>query len=159
SAIRQAVGPSGGNRMTSARIRLAALAIAAVGAVALLTATGGSAAAAAKKDVTIALFVAIQANPIEQAIIKAFNKVAEEDGAAHFVVFDSANNVQTELANCSDAIAAKHFDAFALKAVAGPPLMACATKAIDGGIPVVAFGNALGPDSDTAARQVKGLAG
>ena len=118
-----------------------------------------TAGAAEGKDVTIALFVAIQANPVEQAIINAFNKVAEEDGAAKFVVFNSDNSVQKELANCNDAIAASRFDAFALKAVAGPPLMACAEKALDAGIPVVAFGNALGPDADTAARQIDGLSG
>ncbi len=140
-------------QVTRARKALAALAIATFGAFAAGSGTG----AAAGRSVTIALFVAIQANPVEQAIIKAFEKVAAEDGAARFVVLDSANSVQTELANCNDAIAAKRYDAFALKPVAGPPLMACATAALDKGIPVVAFGNAVGPDPDTAARQVKGL--
>jgi ABC-type sugar transport system substrate-binding protein len=110
-----------------------------------------------KKDVVIALFVAIQANPVEQAIINAFNKVAEEDGKARFVVFDSNNSVQKEIANCNDAIAANRYDAFALKPVAGPPLMECAKKAMAAGIPVVAFGNALGPEPHTADRQIDGL--
>jgi ABC-type sugar transport system substrate-binding protein len=116
-----------------------------------------SAAFGQTKEVTIALFVAIQANPVEQAIINSFEKVAAEDGSARFVVFDSNNSVQKEIANCNDAIAAQKFDAFALKPVAGPPLMACAEKALAAGIPVVVFGNALGPDPHTAARQVKGL--
>src|SRR5581483_1815503 len=144
-------------KMHEPRISLPGIGVAAIAAIGLILADG-VAAAAAKKPVTIALFVAIQANPVEQAIINAFKRVADEDGAARFVVFDSANSVQTELANCNDAIAAKEYDAFALKPVAGPPLMACATAALDKGIPVVAFGNALGPDPDTAARQVKGLA-
>ncbi|MEX0852680.1 MAG: sugar ABC transporter substrate-binding protein [Bauldia sp.] len=132
----------------------------AVCAAAVLAATVATPVRSAEeKDVTIALFVAIQANPVEQAIINAFTRVAEEDGAARFVVFDSDNSVQKELANCNDAIAAKRFDAFALKPVAGPPLMACATKALDAGIPVVAFGNALGPDPDTAERQIDRLSG
>ena len=114
---------------------------------------------AAPKPVKIALFVAIQANPVEQSIIETFKQVAEKDGAATLVVFDSNNNVQKELANCNDAIAAGTFDAFALKAVAGPPLMACARAAIEAKIPVVVFGNALGPDPNTAARQIPGLAG
>src|SRR6185436_6888259 len=117
----------------------------------------GSAAFGQTKEVTIALFVEIQANPVEQAIINSFEKVAAEDGSARFVVFDSNNSVQKEIANCNDAIAAQKFDAFALKPVAGPPLMACAEKALAAGIPVVVFGNALGPDPHTAARQVKGL--
>ncbi|MEO8668326.1 MAG: sugar ABC transporter substrate-binding protein [Bauldia sp.] len=111
------------------------------------------------KPVTIALFVAIQANPVEQAIINNFMKVTDADGAVKVVVFDSNNSVQKELANCKDAIATGKFDAFALKAVAGPPLMACARDAIAAGIPVVAFGNALGPSPDTAERQIPELAG
>src|SRR5207248_1780740 len=114
---------------------------------------------AAPKPVKIALFVAIQANPVEQSIIETFKQVAEKDGATKLVVFDSNNSVQKELANCNDAIAAGGFDAFALKAVAGPPLMACARAAIAAKIPVVVFGNALGPNPNTAARQIPGLAG
>jgi ribose transport system substrate-binding protein len=112
---------------------------------------------AAAPPVKIALFVAIQSNPVEQSIIDNFRKVAEQDGAATFVVFDSNNSVQKELANCDDAIASGKFDAFALKAVAGPPLIKCAEAAIKAKIPVVVFGNALGPDPDTAERQVPGL--
>jgi ribose transport system substrate-binding protein len=113
--------------------------------------------AVSQEETAIALFVAIQANPVEQAIINAFNEVAKEDGNVRFVVFDSDNSVQKELANCSDAIAANRYKAFALKAVAGPPLMECANKALAAGIPVVAFGNALGPDPHTADRQIDGL--
>jgi ABC-type sugar transport system substrate-binding protein len=125
--------------------------------VAVMAWTQSPVSAASKKDVAIALFVAIQSNPVEQAIIKAFNRIADQDGAARFVVFDSDNSVQKELANCNDAIAANRYDAIALKAVAGAPLMACASKAIKAGIPVVAFGNALGPDADTAQRQIVGM--
>jgi ABC-type sugar transport system substrate-binding protein len=135
-----------------------------VAVAAMLTAVGAMAmasqpasAAMKKKNVTIALFVAIQANPVEQAIINDFHKVGREDGDAKFVVFDSNNSVQKEIANCNDAIASKQFNAFALKAVAGPPLMHCAEKAMKAGIPVVVFGNALGPNPNTAKRQVKGL--
>ena len=120
---------------------------------------GAGASPHAKKPVTIALFVAIQSNPVEQAIINNFQAVAKKDGAAKFVVFDSDNSVQKEIANCNDAIAANKYDAFALKAVAGPPLMACARSALKAGIPVVAFGNTLGPNPNTEKRQVSGLSG
>ncbi len=136
-------------------VAIAALAVAGVA----LAAFGGGAGASpkAKKQVTIALFVAIQSNPVEQAIINNFIQVAKKDGAARFAVFDSNNSVQKEIANCKDAIAANKYDAFALKAVAGPPLMGCARDALKAGIPVVAFGNALGPNPNTAARQIPGL--
>jgi ribose transport system substrate-binding protein len=116
-----------------------------------------STAATNKKSVNIALFVAIQSNPVEQAIINNFNAVAKADGAAKFQVFDSNNSVAKEIANCNDALAAKRFDAFALKAVAGPPLMGCARKALAAHIPVVVFGNTLGPNPNTEKRQVPGL--
>lgn len=141
------------------RKTLSGLGIFIIGVAAMVAAATTTADAQSNKEVTIALFVAIQSNPVEQAIINAFEKVAKEDGAVRFVVFDSNNSVQKELSNCNDAIAAKRFDAFALKPVAGPPLMSCAEKAIDAGIPVVAFGNALGPDPNTAKRQIDGLAG
>lgn len=139
---------------------LGALAVAALAAVALSatvgTATGSS---TAKQKVSIALFVAIQSNPVEQAIINKFNAIAKADGNAKFDVFDSNNSVQKEISNCNDAIAAHKYDAFALKAVAGPPLMGCARAALKAHIPVVAFGNALGPNPNTANRQIPGLSG
>jgi ribose transport system substrate-binding protein len=133
---------------------LAILALVIAGVTAL-----NSGAAAKKQQATIALFVAIQANPVEQAIINNFNAIAKKDGAAKFVVFDSNNSVPKEIANCNDAIASGKYDAFALKAVAGPPLMNCARKALKAGIPVVAFGNALGPNPNTEKRQIPGLSG
>jgi ribose transport system substrate-binding protein len=138
---------------------LVTTAIMAAAATAAIAGGAGGAAAADKKPVTIALFVAIQSNPVEQMIINTFMKTAEADGAAKFVVFDSNNSVPKEIANCNDAIASKKFDSFALKSVAGPPLMNCAKEALKAKIPVVAFGNALGPDPNTAARQIPGLSG
>lgn len=133
---------------------------AAVALAAFLISTGTAGSSqSAQKPVTIALFVAIQANPVEQAIINNFNAIAKQDGGAKFVVFDSNNSVQKEIANCNDAIASGKYDAFALKAVAGPPLMNCARKALKAGIPVVAFGNALGPNPNTHKRQIPGLSG
>src|SRR5262245_8497245 len=113
----------------------------------------------AKKQITIALFVAIQSNPVEQAIINNVKGVAKADGAVKAAVFDPNNSGPKEIANCNAAISSGKYDAFALKAVAGPPLMSCARKAMKAGIPVVAFGNALGPNPNTAARQIPGLSG
>jgi len=148
--VRRSLGRLHGRKLVAAA---AVVAVAAFG----LTALTSGAATSAKKNVTIALFVAIQANPVEQAIINEFNRVAKKDGATRFVVFDSNNSVQKEIANCKDAIAAGKYDAFALKAVAGPPLMGCARDALKAGIPTVVFGNALGPDPNTAKRQIPGL--
>jgi ribose transport system substrate-binding protein len=114
-------------------------------------------AADANKHVNIAHFVAIQANPVEQVIIKS----AKDTGAANnatVTTFDSNNDVQRELANCQDAIASKKYDAFVLKAVSGPPLISCARQAMDAGIPVVVQGTALGP-KQTTEPQVPGIVG
>jgi ribose transport system substrate-binding protein len=116
-----------------------------------------SSSANANKHVNIAHFVAIQANPVEQVIIKS----AKDTGAANnatVTTFDSNNDVQRELANCQDAIASKKYDAFILKAVSGPPLISCARQAMDAGIPVVVQGTALGP-KQTTEPQVPGIVG
>jgi ABC-type sugar transport system substrate-binding protein len=139
--------------------RLVALVGVTVALVALGVSAISGAAATNKKSVNIALFVAIQSNPVEQAIINNFQAVAKADGAAKFQIYDSNNSVAKEIANCNDALAAKKFDAFALKAVAGPPLMGCARKALAAHIPVVVFGNTLGPNPNTEKRQVPGLSG
>lgn len=116
-----------------------------------VAACGGSdsgdkaASGGAKKDpnkhVNIAHFVAIQANPVEQVIIKS----AKDTGAkmnATVTLFDSNNDVQKEIANCNDAIASQKYDAFVLKAVSGPPLIPCAKQAMAAGIKVVVQGTA-----------------
>jgi ribose transport system substrate-binding protein len=146
------------NQRTGKRSSVFAVGPAAVAVAGLLSLTTTGTLAADKKPIAIALFVAIQANPVEQSLINNFEKIAKDDGATTVVVFDSNNSVPKEIANCNDAIASKRFDAFALRPVAGPPLMKCAEDAIKAGIPVVAIGNALGPDPNTAARQVPGLA-
>lgn len=69
--------------------RFRVLCLAAAAAMISLASIQSAASTSDKKDVTIALFVAIQANPVEQAIINAFHRIAEQDGAARFVVFDS----------------------------------------------------------------------
>lgn len=139
---------------------VAVLAVAVAAAVALVAGVSTAVSTpVAKKKVNIALFVAIQSNPVEQAIINNFKSVAKADGAVNVDVFDSNNSVQKEISNCNDAIASHKYDAFALKPVAGPPLMRCAEAAIKAKIPVVAFGNALGPNPNTAKRQIPGLAG
>jgi ABC-type sugar transport system substrate-binding protein len=116
---------------------------------------GGS--GAANEHVNIAHFVAIQANPVEQVIIKSADATAKANNAS-VTTFDSNNDVQRELANCQDAIASKKYDAFVLKAVSGPPLISCAKQAMAAGIPVVVQGTALGPKQTTDA-QLPGIVG
>jgi ribose transport system substrate-binding protein len=121
--------------------------------------SSGSATSAgdASKRVNIAHFVAIQANPVEQVIIKSAKDTARANNAT-VTTFDSNNDVQRELANCQDAIASNKYDAFILKAVSGPPLISCAKQAMDAGIPVVVQGTALGP-KQTTEPQVPGIVG
>lgn len=120
--------------------------------------TGGTAKAEdANKHVNIAHFVAIQANPVEQVIIKSAKDTGRANNAT-VTTFDSNNDVQRELANCQDAIASGKYDAFILKAVSGPPLIPCARQAMEAGIPVVVQGTALGP-KQTTEPQVPGIVG
>src|SRR5215207_927349 len=120
--------------------------------------SGGTAKAEdANKHVNIAHFVAIQANPVEQVIIKSAKDTGRANNAT-VTTFDSNNDVQRELANCQDAIASGKYDAFVLKAVSGPPLIPCARQAMEAGIPVVVQGTALGP-KQTTEPQVPGIVG
>jgi ribose transport system substrate-binding protein len=127
--------------------------------------SGGSDATAANgkgkpdpgKHVRVALFVAIQANPVEQVIIDTAKKTAAANNAS-VTVFDSNNDIQREVTNCQDAIASNQYDIFILKAVSGPPLVPCAHQAMAAGIPVVVEGTALGP-KQTAQPQVPGIIG
>jgi ribose transport system substrate-binding protein len=119
--------------------------------------SGSGGSSASTKHVNIAHFVAIQANPVEQVIIKSAKETAKENNAS-VTTFDSNNDVQRELANCQDAIASHKYDAFVLKAVSGPPLISCARQAMAAGIPVVVQGTALGPKQTTEA-QVPGIIG
>ena len=117
--------------------------------------SGGSSTASgsgdANKHVNIAHFVAIQANPVEQVIIKSAKDTGKANNAT-VTTFDSNNNVQRELANCQDAIASKKYDAFVLKAVSGPPLIPCARAAMAAGIPVVVQGPRSGPSRRPSPR-------
>jgi ribose transport system substrate-binding protein len=143
-------------------IALSVLAAAVAGVAACGSDSGGggtssSGSASADNHVNIAHFVAIQANPVEQVIIKSAKDTARANNAT-VTTFDSNNDVQRELANCQDAIASKKYDAFILKAVSGPPLISCARQAMDAGIPVVVQGTALG-SKQTTEPQVPGIVG
>ena len=105
----------------------------------------------------IAHFVAIQANPVEEVIIQAAQEVADADGNVNVTLFDANSDPQAQIAQCQDALAQNKFDAFVLKAVAGPTMIRCAEDAIAAGIKVVAQGNALGPDPASVELQVDGL--
>lgn len=113
--------------------------------------SSSASASNANKHVNIAHFVAIQANPVEQVIIKSAKDTGKANNAT-VTTFDSNNDVQRELANCQDAIASKKYDAFILKAVSGPPLIPCARAAMAAGIPVVVQGTALGPSRRPSRR-------
>jgi ribose transport system substrate-binding protein len=121
------------------------------------SAPAGTDGASSGEPLEIAQFVAIQANPVEEVIIKSAADVAAADGNVTITVFDANNDPQAQIAQCEDALAQNKFDAFILKAVAGPTMIDCAEQAIAAGIEVVAMGNALGPDSASVELQVDGL--
>ena len=115
------------------------------------------AAPADGETLEIAHFVAIQANPVEEVIIRAAQEVADADGNVNVTLFDANSDPQAQIAQCQDALAQNKFDAFVLKPVAGPTMIQCAEDAIAAGIKVVAQGNALGPDPASVELQVEGL--
>ena len=90
-------------------------------------------------------------------IIRTAQEVADADGNVNVTLFDANSDPQAQIAQCQDALAQNKFDAFVLKAVAGPTMIQCAEDAIAAGIKVVAQGNALGPDPASVELQVEGL--
>jgi ribose transport system substrate-binding protein len=110
------------------------------------------------ESVSLAYFVAHQANPYEQSNIDEGKKTAEEMGA-ELTLFDGANDPQKQVAQCQDAIASQKYDAFVLKSVAGPAMVGCVRQAVDAGIKVVASDIPIGPRFDTVEPQVEGLTG
>jgi ribose transport system substrate-binding protein len=122
---------------------------------------GGSGSAAGgdqPKKVNIAHFVVLQANPFEQAHIDEVAKTATKLGA-DVTVFDANLDPQAQEGQCRDAIATQKFQAFLMKAVAGPTMVSCSKAAIDAGIKVVAVETPLGERMDTLEPQIEGLSG
>ena len=115
--------------------------------------SGGSStakAADANKHVNIAHFVAIQANPVEQVIIKSAKDTGKANNAT-VTTFDSNNDVQRELANCQDAIASKKYDAFILKAVSGTAAHPVRARRDGGGHPGRRAGHGARAQADDRA--------
>ena len=95
-------------RASSSRARAvgATLAVAAILTCVLVISVGtATGKPAAKKHVNIAHFVAIQANPVEQAIIKNVKDTRKADGAHASTTSTRTTACRSELANCHDAIA------------------------------------------------------
>jgi ribose transport system substrate-binding protein len=105
----------------------------------------------------VAYLSALQTSPFDQIEIRAVKETAQKLGAK-FTMFDAQSNPEKQVQQCQDAIATQRYQAFVIKAVAGPSMMACARQAVAQGIKVVAVDNPLGPD-DTAEPQVEGITG
>jgi len=119
---------------------------------------GESASSGDQKRVRIAHFVVLQANPFEFAHIDEVKKTADKLGA-EVKVFDANLDPQAQEGQCRDAIATQQYDAFLMKAVAGPTMVSCTKAAIDAGIKVVAVETPIGERLDTLEPQVEGLSG
>ena len=137
------------------RRRLFAVCGALLVSVAVMVAGSGASSAAAKPS--IALFVAIQANPYEASLIAAAQKEAKALGAS-LQVFDPADVPAKQVTECQDALTTKKYNIFLIKAVAGSTMEPCAKAAIKAGIKVVAVDDPLGP-AYTLAPQVPGIVG
>jgi hypothetical protein len=101
-------------------------------------------------------FVAIQANPVEQAIINNVKGVAKADGA---VASTSSTRTTAFRRRSPTATTQSPRQVRRVCAEGGgrPATDELRTEGDEGRIPVVAFGNALGPNRNTAARQIPGL--
>jgi ABC-type sugar transport system substrate-binding protein len=142
------------------RLRLMAAtltACATLGAWIGLAGGGAASPAVAAAKPSIALFVAIEANPYEAVLIKGAQTEAAKLGAS-IQVFDPKDVPATQVTQCQDALATKKYNVFVIKAVAGATMEPCAKTAISQGIKVVAADDPLGPNY-SLAPQVPGIVG
>jgi ribose transport system substrate-binding protein len=114
----------------------------------------GSSSGGAKKA-KIAAFLVDTANPYDTVLGGSEKSTAKKLGAS-ITVFGANNSPSTQVGQCQDAVSSNQYNVFLLKAVAGPPLMACARQAISQGIKVVAVDDPLGPKY-TIAPQLPGV--
>jgi ribose transport system substrate-binding protein len=115
--------------------------------------TGGT---GGEKQVRIAFFNPVAANPVTSANYEGVQDEADKQGAK-VTAFDAGFDQAKQISQMQDAIASGQYDAFVVMPVNGAALVDVTKQAIDAGIKVVADWNNIGPDLATIEPQVEGL--
>jgi ribose transport system substrate-binding protein len=119
---------------------------------------GAKASAASGKQLNVAYFSFAVQNSFDAAMLAAVRKEAAADNVK-LTVFDGNNSSQTQYNDIQDAISTGTYSGFLIQPVDGTGLLPLVKTAIAKHIQVVALNQVLGPNLNTAAPQVSGLAG
>lgn len=137
------------------------LSVIAVGclAAATLAACGsnGDDASTGSDDVSLAFFAVDATNTYSQATLDGIREVAKSSNAS-VTVFDGKFDVPTQLSQIESAIASGKYDGFIIHPVDGNALVKTVEDAIEADIAVGTTNGPIGPEWDTTAAQVDGLA-
>jgi ribose transport system substrate-binding protein len=121
------------------------------------TSSSQSANASNSKHLTIAYLSFAVENSYDAPMLAAAEAVASDNNAT-LKVFDANNSSQTQYSQLQDVITSGQYDGIILQPIFGTGLIPLVQQAIAKGIKVVNMDQVLGPDYNTDAPQVSGLA-
>jgi ribose transport system substrate-binding protein len=121
------------------------------------TSSSQSANASNSKHLTIAYLSFAVENSYDAPMLAAAEAVASDNNAT-LKVFDANNSSQTQYSQLQDVITSGQYDGIILQPIFGTGLVPLVQQAIAKGIKVVNMDQVLGPNYNTDAPQVSGLA-
>ena len=116
-----------------------------------------SASASSSKHLNIAYLSFAVENSYDAPMLAAAEAVADDNNAT-LKVFDANNSPQTQYSQLQDVITSGQYDGIILQPIFGTGLISLVQQAIAKGIKVVNMDQVLGPNYNTDAPQVAGLA-
>jgi ribose transport system substrate-binding protein len=119
--------------------------------------TSNSASASSTKHLNIAYLSFAVENSYDAPMLAAAEAVADDNNAT-LKVFDANNSSQTQYSQLQDVINSGQYSGIVLQPIFGTGLISLVQQAIAKGIKVVNMDQVLGPNYNTDAPQVAGLA-
>ena len=119
--------------------------------------SSSSASASSTKHLNIAYLSFAVENSYDAPMLAAAEAVADDNNAT-LKVFDANNSPQTQYSQLQDVITSGLYDGIVLQPIFGTGLISLVQQAIAKGIKVVNMDQVLGPNYNTDAPQVTGLA-
>jgi ribose transport system substrate-binding protein len=137
----------------SARLRLAAVTLVALG---LLAATLTTVAMSARSKTYNVAWFSTKSNRFLTAELSAINKEAKKRNVK-ITVFDSGFDPNKQFSQIQDALTLNKFDGFMIIPLNGGALVPLVEKALSQGIKVIGENSPLGPDPNAPGVQIKGV--
>ena len=146
-----------GVAMATAALMLAACSSSSSSSASTPSSSTQSANASSSKHLNIAYLSFAVENSYDAPMLAAAEAVADDNNAT-LKVFDANNSPQTQYSQLQDAITSGQYNGIILQPIFGTGLISLVQQAIAKGIKVVNMDQVLGPNYNTDAPQVAGLA-